>query len=138
MIRLSEAHAKMHLRNYVNDDDLAAAQRIMLECFINTQKAAVARQMRKSFHRQLTYKRDCNELLLFLLKQLIREQLAFEKSRHGGIGDVSTIAIPETELVEKARQLRIDKVKPFYKSSYFLNNNFHYDTQRKVIVQSLF
>ncbi|KAH7723445.1 hypothetical protein AAVH_08924 [Aphelenchoides avenae] len=107
-------------------------------CFINTQKAAVARQMRKSFHRQLTYKRDCNELLLFLLKQLIREQLAFEKSRHGGIGDVSTIAIPETELVEKARQLRIDKVKPFYKSSYFLNNNFHYDTQRKVIVQSLF
>lgn len=47
MIRMAEAHAKLHLRNYVTDDDVSAATRIMLECFINTQKASIMRQMRK-------------------------------------------------------------------------------------------
>lgn len=47
MIRMAEAHAKLHLRNYVTDGDVSAATRIMLECFINTQKASVMRQMKK-------------------------------------------------------------------------------------------
>lgn len=47
MIRMAEAHAKMHLRTFVNDDDVAAAMRTMLQCFINTQKASVMRQMKK-------------------------------------------------------------------------------------------
>lgn len=47
MIRLSEAHAKLHLRPYVNDDDVACATKIMLECFINTQKSSIMRTMKK-------------------------------------------------------------------------------------------
>lgn len=49
MIRMAEAHAKLHLRNFVTEDDVNAATRIMLECFINTQKASVMRQMRKVY-----------------------------------------------------------------------------------------
>lgn len=49
MIRMSEAHAKLHLRNYVTDDDVSAATRVMLECFINTQKASIMRQMRRVY-----------------------------------------------------------------------------------------
>lgn len=49
MIRMAEAHAKIHLRNFVSDDDVNAAARVMLECFINTQKASIMRQMKKVF-----------------------------------------------------------------------------------------
>ena len=47
MIRMAEGHAKMHLRDYVNEDDVNMAIRIMLESFISTQKFSVMRTMRK-------------------------------------------------------------------------------------------
>jgi len=47
MIRLAEAHAKMHLRDYVVEDDVNMAIRVMLESFIDTQKYSVMRTMRK-------------------------------------------------------------------------------------------
>lgn len=47
MIRIAEAHAKLHLRTYVSKDDVDTATRIMLECFISTQKASVMKQMRQ-------------------------------------------------------------------------------------------
>ncbi len=47
MIRMAEAHAKMHLREYVREDDVNMAIRVMLESFIDTQKFSVMRNMRK-------------------------------------------------------------------------------------------
>lgn len=47
MIRLAEAHARVHLRDYVVDDDVNMAIRVMLESFIDTQKYSVMRTMRK-------------------------------------------------------------------------------------------
>jgi len=47
MIRLAEAHAKMHLREFVMDDDVNMAIRIVLESFIETQKYSVMRLMKK-------------------------------------------------------------------------------------------
>ncbi len=47
MIRMAEAHAKLHLREYVIDDDVNMAIRVMLESFIDTQKYSVMRTMRK-------------------------------------------------------------------------------------------
>ena len=47
MIRMAEAHAKMHLREYVTEDDVNMAIRVMLESFIDTQKFSVMRNMRK-------------------------------------------------------------------------------------------
>ncbi len=44
---MSEAHARIHLRDYVNEDDINMAIRIMLESFINTQKFSIMRSMRK-------------------------------------------------------------------------------------------
>ena len=50
MIRMAEAHARMHLREYVTDDDVNMAIRVMLESFIDTQKFSVMRQMKKVTH----------------------------------------------------------------------------------------
>ena len=47
LIRTAEAHAKMHLRDYVLDEDVNMAIRVMLESFIDTQKYAVMKTMRK-------------------------------------------------------------------------------------------
>ena len=38
IMRMAEAHAKMHLREYVRDDDLDMAIRVMIESFIDSQK----------------------------------------------------------------------------------------------------
>ena len=47
VIRMAEANAKMHLREYVNEDDVNMAIRVMLESFIDTQKYSIMRSMRK-------------------------------------------------------------------------------------------
>ena len=44
---MAESHARMHLRDYVNEDDVNMAIRVMLESFIATQKFSIMRGMRK-------------------------------------------------------------------------------------------
>lgn len=43
---MSEAHAKMHLREYVQEEDVNIAIRVMLDSFIDTQKYSVMKPMR--------------------------------------------------------------------------------------------
>lgn len=53
------------------------------------------------FQRYLTYKKDNNEFLLFLLKQLFQENLAFQRNRYGADRAVSagtTIKVSEEDL----------------------------------------
>ena len=44
---MAESHAKMYLRDYVQEDDVNMAIRVMLESFIDTQKYSVMRSMRR-------------------------------------------------------------------------------------------
>ena len=55
LIRIAEANARMHLREYVHDDDVNMAIRVLLESFIDTQKFAVMRNMRKVFNMFLNF-----------------------------------------------------------------------------------
>uniref|UniRef100_A0A7N8XU70 DNA replication licensing factor MCM2 n=1 Tax=Mastacembelus armatus TaxID=205130 RepID=A0A7N8XU70_9TELE len=133
MIRMAEAHAKMHLRDYVLEDDVNMAIRVMLESFIDTQKFSVMRSMRKTFARYLAFRRDNNELLLFILKQLVAEQVAYQRNRYGVQND--TVEIPEKELQDKARQINIHNLSAFYDSDLFRSNKFSHDGKKKLIVQ---
>ncbi|NWI94511.1 MCM2 factor, partial [Pitta sordida] len=133
MIRMAEAHARMHLRDYVVEDDVNMAIRVMLESFIDTQKFSVMRSMRKTFSRYLAFKRDNNELLLFILKQLVAEQVMYQRNRYGAQQD--TIEVPEKDLVDKARQINIHNLSAFYDSEVFKMNRFSRDVKRKLIVQ---
>jgi DNA replication licensing factor MCM2 len=47
ILRMSEAHAKMHLRSYVREEDVNVAIRVMLDSFIGSQKLTVAKQLRQ-------------------------------------------------------------------------------------------
>ncbi|XP_074644668.1 DNA replication licensing factor mcm2-like isoform X2 [Tubulanus polymorphus] len=135
MIRMAEAHSRLHLRDYVNEDDVNMAIRIMLESFISTQKFSVMRSMRKTFSRYLAFKRDNNELLLFILKQLAQDQMSFVRNRFGTEQDV--IEISEKDLADKARQINIHNLAAFYDSDVFRAHRFSHDAKKKIIVQTL-
>ncbi|KAK4883602.1 hypothetical protein RN001_006921 [Aquatica leii] len=77
IIRMAEAHARLHLRDYVQEEDVNMAVRMMLESFVETQKYSVMKSMRQVFHRYLLYKKDHSELLFYILQQLAQDQLTF-------------------------------------------------------------
>ena len=47
MVRLAEAHAKMHLREYVRSDDVDMAIKVTLDSFISAQKFSMMTALRK-------------------------------------------------------------------------------------------
>ena len=47
IIRMSEAHAKIYLRDYVIQEDVNFAVQMMLESFISSQKYSVMSSMKK-------------------------------------------------------------------------------------------
>ncbi|ERN06348.1 hypothetical protein AMTR_s00016p00242770 [Amborella trichopoda] len=77
MIRTSEAHARMHLRSYVSEEDVDMAIRVLLDSFISTQKFGVQKALQKRFKKYMTFKKDYNELLLHLLRGIVKEVLEF-------------------------------------------------------------
>merc|ERR1711881_733569 len=135
MIRIAEAHAKMHLREFVHEDDVNMAIRVMLESFIDTQKFSVMKAMKRNFARYLSFKRDNNELLLFILRQLTQDQASYMRSRYGTEQDV--IEISEADLLDKARQINIQNLQPFYASDVFKGNGYSHDATRKIIIQQM-
>jgi len=135
MIRIAEAHAKMHLREFVRDDDVNMAIRVMLESFIDTQKFSVMKAMKRKFARYLTFKRDNNELLLFVLRQLTQETAVYMRNRYGTEQEV--IEVAESDLIDRARNINIQNLQPFFNSDMFKANNFSYDSKRKLIVQQM-
>ena len=47
IFRMSEAHARMHLRSYVSQEDVDMAIRVLLDSFISTQKFGVQKALQK-------------------------------------------------------------------------------------------
>ncbi|XP_066256670.1 DNA replication licensing factor Mcm2 [Euwallacea similis] len=135
IIRMSEAHAKMHLREYVQEEDVNMAVRMMLESFVETQKYSVMKSMRQIFQRYLSFKKDHSELLFYILRQLAQDQLTFQRGTNEK--ETLVIEIDEKDLIDKAKQIDINDLKPFYQSKIFENNHFVYDGKRKVIIHTV-
>ncbi|MPC49600.1 DNA replication licensing factor mcm2 [Portunus trituberculatus] len=93
-----------------------------------------ARHILQNFARYLSYKRDNNELLFFLLRQLVHEQTTYMRSRYGPDHDV--VQVSEKDLLDRARQINIVNLQPFFESDIFKCNNFTHDPVRKTIVQA--
>ncbi|XP_031848568.1 DNA replication licensing factor Mcm2 [Nomia melanderi] len=135
IIRMAEASAKIHLRDHVQENDINIAIRMMLDSFIDTQKYSVMRSMRQTFQKYLSYKKDHSELLYYILRQVTLDTLAFQKALHGN--RITAIEISEKDLLDRAKQIDIHNVQPFYESDIFKSNNFVYESKRKVIIQTL-
>lgn len=82
MIRMSEASARMHLRQNVRESDLDFGIRVMLESFISSQKFGVQRSLEKKFKKYLNHNKDNDELLFFLLQNLFRDETQYSRSKN--------------------------------------------------------
>ncbi|XP_044738777.1 DNA replication licensing factor Mcm2 [Chrysoperla carnea] len=135
MIRMAEAHARMHLRDFIQEGDVNMAIRMMLESFIETQKYSVMKTMRNTFQKYLSYKKDHSELLYYILRQLTMDQMTFLRCLHGS--EITSVEISEKDLMDRAKQINITNLKPFYESDVFKKNYYVHDPKRKVIVLTM-
>ncbi|RDX62476.1 DNA replication licensing factor MCM2, partial [Mucuna pruriens] len=133
MIRMSEAHARMHLRHHVTQEDVDMAIRVLLESFISTQKFGVQKALQKSFRKYMTFKKDYNELLLYILGELVKNALHFEEIVTGSTSGLTYVDVKVDDLYNKAQEHDIYDLKPFFSSSHFSRANFVLDEERRVI-----
>jgi DNA replication licensing factor MCM2 len=137
IMRLAEAHAKMHLREYVRDDDMDASIGMMLQSFITAQKFSVRRQLKRSFAKFLSSGEDRAHLLLHILQGMMRNEQVYQtirlRQRNQGLEMLDTLEIPLSEFEGKARERRIYDVSEFCAGEAFQEAGYHLDTGRGVI-----
>jgi DNA replication licensing factor MCM2 len=81
MMRMSEAHAKMHLREYVREDDMDAAIQVMLTSFMSAQKFSVQQSLERLFAKFVSSGNDRAHLLLHILQDLFRKESLYQTVR---------------------------------------------------------
>ena len=120
VLRMAEAHAKIHLRDYVRSDDIDNAIDMLLESFLQSQKVSVARQLKKKFEPYQQKRSDPNQLLLHTLMQLVKERAIYEKVLRG-IEDAERVEvrIPIDQFEYEARDFG-HNLTEFFKSTAFL------------------
>ncbi|CAN6483834.1 unnamed protein product [Victoria cruziana] len=137
MIRMAEAYARMHLRQYVTEEDVSMAIRVFLESFISTQKFGVQKALQKCLKKYMTFKKDYNELLLLLLRGLVKEKIQLEELVSGSISRLAHVEVAVEKLLNKAQEYEIYDLKPFFSSIQFSRANFVLDEKRGIITHPL-
>ncbi|KAK8681481.1 hypothetical protein V6N13_053883 [Hibiscus sabdariffa] len=132
MIRMSEAHARMHLRQHVTEEDVDMAIRVLLESFISTQKFGVQKALRKSFRQYITFKKDYHGLLLALVREIVNNALRFEEILSGSAARLNYVDVKVADLQAKAEEYEITNLEAFFSSSEF-KAFYELDEQRQVI-----
>ncbi|GAB0489902.1 hypothetical protein MMPV_001128 [Pyropia vietnamensis] len=132
-VRLAEAHARLHLREHVRDDDVSAAVAVTLASFFGAQKYSVGRALRRTFGKYLAAERDDGELLSHVLGGLVRDYAAAAGAgRRGGVPGVVEVEVDDFEA--RARELGIHSCHAFYSSRAFGRRGFSLARGRGKIV----
>ena len=76
----------------------------------------------QAFANYLAYKKDNNELLLFILRQMASDHLTFNRNRYGG--DLDIVEVPEQEFVEKVSGASVQWNKMLVCSAAYYNGLF--------------
>lgn len=119
MLRMSEAHAKMHLRDYVRADDVDLAIKMLLESFLQSQKSSIASGLRPKLSKYLSQSKDDFELLFYILKQMIREKARYKKLVEETNEAVIDVDIPKEQFLMETKDIPQDTVERFLNSSQF-------------------
>merc|ERR1712178_59090 len=122
-IRMAEASARMELRQHVQAKDLDFAISIMLESFIQSQKHAVAEEMRKKFRQYIAQATPLSDQFMRLLEKLFRDKA--EDLRLQGVDvDAADIPVLMTDVVNSIERhdLDIAQAQDFMRSERFRQN----------------
>ena len=123
IIRISEAHAKIHLRTVIRNDDIDFGIKIMLESFLMSQKFSVSKSMKKKFAHYLTAQEDHIQLLLNILNGVIKEHESYNRILTKNNNFESSIIIKQDTFEREAKELGIYNFDDFYQSKHFQKNN---------------
>ncbi|KZV66830.1 MCM-domain-containing protein [Peniophora sp. CONT] len=122
MIRMAEASAKMSLREYVRADDIDLAISVAVESFISTQKLSIKKTLQRGFRKYLTQAKDHEELLAFILGQLVKDKArTYQLTRHQ---QPDRVSVKVSELDERAKEHDIFDTSPFLRSRLFHANGY--------------
>ncbi|KAI0344781.1 MCM-domain-containing protein [Trametopsis cervina] len=122
MIRMSEASAKMALREYVRADDIDLAISVTVGSFVSAQKMSIKKTLERGFRKYLTQARDHEELLSFLLGQIVKEKVHLYQLQKRD--QPTSITVKVTELDERAKEHDIFDTAPFLRSKLFATNGY--------------
>ena len=95
VLRMSEAYAKIHLRDYVRAEDIDFAIAMLVNSFMQSQKETVKRVLSKKFAKYLNKRTGENENFSLLIHQLDKycKHLILMKKMSMGVEDVETVTI---------------------------------------------
>ena len=136
IIRMSEARASMRLSEHVDSEDIDAAIAVMLSSFIGTQKLSVQKSLQKKFARYTHFHRDYDQLLLEILRGIVREMNYWDKVGAPGesVSQRSGRTTVRCRMLEsKASEYGINDLAPFYASTAFASARFTHDPERGMI-----
>ncbi|KAL2913170.1 MCM DNA helicase complex subunit [Polyrhizophydium stewartii] len=134
IIRMSEAFARMHLRDVVRQDDIDHAIAVTIRSFLAAQKFSVRRALAKTLDKYLRVEKDAFELLTHVLSGIQMEHLQMRALRGRGargaagggasaaaaaLGDGSRVEMDVHEFVLRAREHGIHNVEPYFESAQF-------------------
>ncbi|KAG8936945.1 MCM DNA helicase complex subunit [Tulasnella sp. 418] len=122
MIRMSEASAKMHLREFVRADDIDLAISVTVGSFVSAQKLSIKKTLERGFRKYLSQAKDNEEVLSFILGQLVKEKVHLHQLRSHEMPNMVTV--PVAELEERAKEHEIYHTKDFVKSKLFTTNGY--------------
>jgi DNA replication licensing factor MCM2 len=137
IVRLAEAHARLHLRDYVREDDINASISVMLESFFTSQKYAVMRNLRRHFHKYLAYRKDDNDLLFYVLSGLVRDYAATQAGGASDAAGPTTVEVDLEDFEARASEMNVHSCQTFYASKLFEQRKFSLDRGRKKIIKTL-
>ncbi|CAC9502548.1 putative minichromosome maintenance (MCM) complex subunit [Leishmania infantum JPCM5] len=118
VIRLSEAHARVHLREYVTDEDVTAAVSLFLRCFIQTQKYSLRSAMEARFRKFLESDTESLPLIRHRIKVAVQTVRQFERQLSGGV-EPTQVRIDVSELDYYTANMSQEALNAFYESAEF-------------------
>lgn len=137
IMRMAEAHAKIHLRDYVRDDDVNASINMMLESFVMAQKFSVRRQLRRSFSKYISSGEDRVHLLLHILQDMMRNEAMYQTIRMRQRGEekasLGNLEVTIEEFESRARDRRIYDISDFCVGEQFRNSGYVLNRKSGVI-----
>lgn len=122
MIRMAEASAKMHLREFVRADDIDRAIQVTVGSFVNAQKISIKKTLERGFRKYVHHAADSDELLAFLLGQLVKDKAQLYHHMRGTNPDKVEVRVAQLE--ERAKDHEIYDVQPFLRSQLFIKNGY--------------
>lgn len=125
IIRISEAFAKIELRNYVTFEDIDESISVVLDSFMGAQKYSVTKSMKKKFLKY--FKKSNIEVIIFIIKEMFNERLRAYNSNY----------IYKEELEKQLKGYGLSCPLNFFESKEFIESGFVFDNEKNFILKNV-